>query len=116
MQLNLLVLRCKNIVISKNFYEKLLGLKFIKEQHGKGAVHFSAYVGKTVLELYPLTKSEEVENIRLGFTLELEDVENHLKEMQIEILSRYEFEGKMVFVVGDLEGRKIELIREEHTE
>jgi len=109
MQLNLLVLRYKNIEASKQFYEKLLGLNFIKEQHGKGAVHFSAYVGKTVLELYPLTDGGEIENIRLGFTLEVEDVAKHLEKVQIEILSHYKFEGKRVFVVCDLEGRKIEL-------
>ena len=109
MQLNLLVIRCKNIAKSKQFYEKLLGLKFIKEQHGKGAIHFATYVGKTVVELYPLTEGSAIENIRLGFSVDVEDVENHLKEMQIEILSSYEFEGKMVFVVSDLEGRKIEL-------
>jgi catechol 2,3-dioxygenase-like lactoylglutathione lyase family enzyme len=50
MRLNLLVLRCKSIQVTKAFYEKL-GLIFVQEQHGKGAVHYSTYVDEMVLEL-----------------------------------------------------------------
>jgi catechol 2,3-dioxygenase-like lactoylglutathione lyase family enzyme len=104
MQLNLLVLRCKNIETSKNFYEKL-GLKFIKEQHGKGAVHYATYVGQVVLELYPLKKGFEIEQSRLGFTVDV----NVLENMKDDVVSEYEFDGQRVFVVEDADGRKVEL-------
>ena len=104
MQLNLLVLRCKNIKITKNFYEKL-GLKFIKEQHGKGAVHYATYVGEVVLELYPLKEGFEIEQSRLGFTVE----KNFLDHMKNDVISTYEFNGQKVFVVQDPDGRKVEL-------
>ena len=105
MQLNLLVLRCKNIEITKTFYENL-GLKFIKEQHGKGAVHYATYVGEVVLELYPLKEGFEIEQNRLGFTVEKSFIEN----MKNDIVSEYEFNGQKVFVVQDPDGRKVELV------
>jgi catechol 2,3-dioxygenase-like lactoylglutathione lyase family enzyme len=107
MQLNLLVLRCKNIETSKNFYEKL-GLKFIKEQHRKGAVHYATYVGQVVLELYPLKEGFEIEQSRLGFTVDV----NVLENMKDDVLSTYEFDGQKVFVVEDADGRKVELVGE----
>ena len=45
--LNLLVLRCKDIEKTKAFYEKL-SLFFVKEQHEKGAVHYATKVGTLV--------------------------------------------------------------------
>ena len=107
MQLNLFVLRCKNIEISKKFYEKL-GLKFIKEQHGQGAVHYSTYVGQVVLELYPLKDGFEIEQSRLGFTVE----QNVLERIKNDIISKYEFDGQRVVVLVDPDGRKVELIEE----
>jgi len=107
MKLNLLVLRCKEIETSKNFYEKL-GLKFIKEQHGKGAVHYATYVGEVTLELYPLKDGFETEQSRLGFTV----AKSFLANMEDEIVSKYEFDGQRVFVVQDPDGRKVELVGE----
>ena len=109
MQLNLLVLRCKNIEKSKNFYEKL-GLKFIKEQHGKSPVHYSTLIGQMVMELYPLKDGYNIENSRLGFSLEVEDIHSYLDEVSIEIVSEYEFDDKSIVVVVDPDDRKIELI------
>ena len=105
MQLNLLVLRCKNIEHTKVFYEKL-GLTFKKEKHGKGAEHYSTYMGEMVLELYPLKKALEIEQSRLGFSVELEVYES----MKDEVLSTYEFDGQYVLVVQDPDGRKVELV------
>ena len=107
MQLNLLVLRCKDIANTKNFYEEL-GLKFIKEQHGKGAVHYSTYVGELVLELYSLKEGFEIERSRLGFTVDKSFIEN----MKNDVISEYEFNGQKVFVVQDPNGRKVELVGE----
>lgn len=111
MQLTLLVLRCKNIEISKNFYEKL-GLKFQQEQHGKGPIYYSTEIGEVLLELYPLQENYQVENNRLGFSLEVEDVITFLKSIEIEIQSTYTFDKTKVFVVEDPDGRKVELTNE----
>lgn len=111
MQLNLLVLRCKNIETSKKFYEKL-GLKFQKEQHSKGSVHYSTYVGQMVMELYPLKNGYHVENSRLGFKLELDNIHSYLTNLGINIVSEYEFDNKCTVVVVDPDNRKVELVNE----
>ena len=108
MQLNLLVLRCKNIEVTKNFYEKL-GFEFLQEQHGKGPIHYSANINEIVIELYPLNDKKSIDNIRLGFSLDDKDVSNYLKSIGIESISNYEFQGKKNFVVIDPDGRKLEL-------
>jgi len=107
MQLNLLVLRCENIEKTRVFYEKL-NLSFQKEKHGKGVEHYSTYIGKMVLELYPLKEEVPIENIRLGFSLDF-DIVSHLYSKQIDMVSRYEFDGRQVIIVQDPDGRKIEL-------
>ncbi len=43
MKLSLLVLRCRNIEKTKQFYEKL-GLVFQKEQHNKDPLHYASTV------------------------------------------------------------------------
>jgi lactoylglutathione lyase len=47
-----IVVRCTEIERSRAFYE-LLGLSFVREQHGGGPVHYSTRLGQTLLELYP---------------------------------------------------------------
>jgi len=108
MKLNLLVLRCKNLQVSKAFYEKL-GLIFVQEQHGKGAVHYATYVDEMVLELYPLKEGFEIEQSRLGFSV----AKNFIENMKNDVVSQYEFNGQKVFVVQDPDGRKIELVADE---
>ena len=102
--LNLLVLRCKDIEKSKAFYEKL-SFSFVKEQHGKGPVHYATTIGSLVLELYPLG-TNSIDNIRLGFTL---DNKNILEDENIEIVSEYFFNDVMIYVIADPDGRKIEI-------
>ena len=104
MKLNLFVLRCKDIEVTKKFYEKL-GFEFIEEQHGKGPVHYSCDVGGVLLELYPLKGELSLDQSRLGFSIELK----YIEAMQNEMLSSYEFDGIEVMVVQDPDGRKIEL-------
>jgi len=108
MKLNLLVLRCKDIKKSKIFYEKL-GLDFIKEQHGKGAVHYSTHLEDMIIELYPLKEESEIENTRLGFTLDSNNIEIYLENNHIPISSHYEFNAIKTFVVIDPDNRKVEL-------
>jgi len=102
--LTLLVLRCSNIEKSKEFYEKL-SFSFIKEQHGKGPIHYSTMIGSLVLELYPLGKSN-IDNIRLGFII---DNKNILEDENIEIVSEYSFNNKITYVIVDPDGRKVEI-------
>jgi len=40
------------------FYEQL-GTAFEYHRNGNGPFHFSAHVGPTILEIYPLAKSQE---------------------------------------------------------
>ena len=105
--LKLLVLRCKDIEKSKEFYEKLK-LIFIKEQHGKGPIHYSTSMGNLVIELYPLTQNI-IDNTRLGFSINTDDLENYLKDKQIDIDTTYVFNNTIAFVVKDPDGRKVEL-------
>lgn len=105
--LNLLVLRCKDIERSKKFYEKLK-LKFKKEQHGKGPIHYSTRVGTLVLELYPL-KDQSIDNTRLGFSLDIQNLKEYLGQEGVSVISEYFFDNTKTYVVQDPDGRKIEL-------
>lgn len=66
--INLLVLYVSDIAESRRFYE-LLGLTFVREQHGDGPVHYSAELfGGLILELYPAPAGVE-SRVRLGLTV-----------------------------------------------
>lgn len=104
MKLNLLVLRCINIEDSKNFYE-MLGLRFVKEKHGKGVEHYAAHIEDVVFEIYPLNSGEIPCNTRLGFSVE--SMESLIKLIQIH--SQYEFNGKTIYIALDPDCRKIEI-------
>lgn len=66
MHLNLLVLRCRDIDVTKAFYVQF-GLIFEREQHGNSPIHYSTHIGNMLLELYPATG--EPDNVRLGLTV-----------------------------------------------
>lgn len=85
--LKLLVIRCKDIEASKQFYEQL-PMEFVKEKHGTGVVHYSTVINDMVFELYPLQKNQSLDNTRLGF--QVKNVAEHR-------------------VLVDPDGRKIEL-------
>ena len=50
--LNLLVLRCRELERTKAFYT-LFGLNFVKEQHAAGPEHYCATDDVGMFELYP---------------------------------------------------------------
>jgi lactoylglutathione lyase len=104
MKLNLLVLRCTNIEISKSFYE-LLGFNFVKEKHGKGVEHYASCIEGLVFEIYPLNSGETPCNTRLGFSVQ--SLETLLDRIQVH--GQYEINGKTVYILLDPDGRKIEL-------
>jgi lactoylglutathione lyase len=69
-KLNLVVVRASDMEVSQRFYE-LLGLQFIKHQHGSGPEHLCAELnGEVVFEIYPTVSGATEENhVRLGFTV-----------------------------------------------
>ena len=64
-QLDHVVLRCRDLERSRAFYAAL-GLQLVPEQHGRGRPHYSCSVGGVVMELYPLSGQESA-GVRLGF-------------------------------------------------
>src|SRR5690242_13978481 len=63
--LNLLVLRCRDVERAKSFYE-LFGMAFTKEQHGNGPVHYSSVDDDGTFELYP-AEGTQPDQTGLGF-------------------------------------------------
>ena len=104
MKISLLVLRCKNIELCREFYESI-GLSFKKEKHGTGPEHYASDNDGFVLELYPKGNAKGFDNTRLGFRVD--DLNEVIK--QLEIVSSYEFLGNIIYVVLDPDGRKVEL-------
>ncbi len=104
MEINLLVLRCKELETSKQFYE-MLGFNFVKERHGDGPMHYSSQDAGFVFELYPLAENEAVGNSRIGFSLK--DIQQVLS--QVATASQHEFNGRQIYIVRDPDGRKVEL-------
>jgi len=114
MNLRLLVLRTPDPKRLADFYS-LLGLAFDYHKHGNSPFHYSAMIGQTVLEIYPLTKSqtEADKNLRLGFGIDnFETVIEGLKESGI-VFSQEPTQTDFGFmaIVVDPDGRKIELYK-----
>jgi lactoylglutathione lyase len=65
--LSLVVLQSLHPDMAREFYS-LLGLSFIKEQHGKGPEHYSTTLGPLVLEIYPC-KNGNPPTLRIGFRI-----------------------------------------------
>ncbi|RVU86544.1 VOC family protein [Leucothrix sargassi] len=104
MKISLLVIRCENLEVSKNFYQ-LLGLSFTKEKHGNGPTHYSCEENGTVFELYPNNGKAPQDNNRLGFK-----VSGLTKIISlVDVIDSYEYLGNITYVVLDPDGRKIEL-------
>ncbi|MFF7655265.1 VOC family protein [Streptomyces sp. NPDC007983] len=69
-RITLLVLYTDHLEESRAFYTGL-GLSFVREQHGRGPIHYSATLPDgTVIELYPATAKRPVSRVRLGFSVE----------------------------------------------
>jgi len=103
-KISLLVIRCKDIEVSKNFYE-ILGLSFVKEKHGNGPTHYSCEHDNCVFELYPNKGEAPLDNNRLGFKVsKLSIILNELAATD-----SYEFSGKKIYVLIDPDGRKVEI-------
>ena len=104
MRISLLVIRCQDIEVTKDFYQ-LLGLSFIEEKHGNGPRHYSCEHDGSVFELYPNKGRRPQDNNRLGF--KVLDLDSIIKNFSI--IDSYEFAGKKIYVVTDPDGRSVEV-------
>lgn len=114
MQLRLLVIRTPDMPKLADFYS-LLGLTFEYHKHGKSPFHYSATIGFTTLEIYPLAKgqTEADKDLRLGFAVDnFESTIQGLREKNAEFLSEpMQTEYGFMTIVKDPDGRKIELYK-----
>jgi lactoylglutathione lyase len=109
--LNLVVIRSNNIDKSASFYQ-LLGMSFVKHQHGKGLEHFASEIGCTTFEIYPLVaRTESTSTIRLGFQItSLDTVVCELQKHGASIISApANSPWGWRAVVSDPDGNRVEL-------
>lgn len=113
-KLKLLVVRTGDMEKLVDFYQ-ILGVNFEYHKHGNSPYHHSAAIGGTVIEIYPLTKTqtETDKNLRLGFELDdFDKVINLLKESQVSFASDpAQTDFGFMAVVIDPDGRRVELYK-----
>jgi len=112
MHIRLLVIRSGNPEKLADFYT-LFGLSFEYHKHGNSPFHYSASMGKTIFEIYPLAKgqSEPDISLRLGFDVEnFSETIQKLKENNVTFFSEPSLTnfGYMT-IIADPDGRKIEV-------
>jgi len=67
--LNLVVIRSKDLKVSRAFYEAI-GLSFDEEQHHLGPIHLVEVLGEVVFEIYPWDGITQDDTPRLGFQVD----------------------------------------------
>jgi lactoylglutathione lyase len=109
--LNLVVLRAADLDRAARFYD-LLGVKFLREQHGSGPEHLACSLGGIVLEIYPQTGVSHEPSVRIGF-----DVPSVATAVQVVrdnggviVTPPKESPWGLRAVVADPEGHRVELI------
>lgn len=106
LDLEYVVLRCADLERSRSFYEAI-GLRFVAEQHGRGARHYSCAVGAVVIELYPL-RDKPSSGVRLGLRVtSIDPVMEALKGLGAEIVRADDTERSAV--LRDPDGHEISL-------
>lgn len=109
-----MVLRTSDAKRLAGFYG-LLGLAFEYHKHGSSPYHYSAAIGQTVLEIYPLAKSqtEADKNLRLGFGIDNFDTTiEKLKELGVVFsLEPTQTDFGFMTIIVDPDGRKLELYK-----
>lgn len=114
MDLTLLVVRSAMPKDLAEFYT-ILGMTFEHHRHGNGPYHYSARIGPTVLEIYPLSKGQEKADLslRLGFAIDSFDMVIHTLQQQSVTFHQVPAatEWGVMVVIADQEGRKIELYK-----
>lgn len=102
--LNLVVLRCRDLERSLRFYAAL-GLDLVEEKHGRGPVHYSSALGGVVLELYP-ARGRSTADVRIGIVVH--DIASALSEVRA-LGGVVESEDVTAALVVDPDGHKVEL-------
>src|SRR5216684_1487231 len=77
--LNLIVLRSADLDRAARFYQ-LLGIEFVREQHGSGPEHLACCLSGVVLEIYPNGSASDDSRVRIGFSVP--SVEEALKSVR----------------------------------
>ncbi|HSN59959.1 MAG TPA: VOC family protein [Ferruginibacter sp.] len=114
MDIRLIVLRTSDTKRLVDFYS-LLGLTFDYHKHGNSPLHYSASIGQTIFEIYPLTKSQSEADkyLRLGFGIDnFDKTVLTLKELQVSFsLEPTQTEFGFMAIISDPDERKIELYK-----
>lgn len=114
MELRLLVVRTTEMARLAEFYT-LLGLTFDYHKHGNSPYHYSATIGSTTLEIYPLAKGQTAadKDLRLGFAVnDFETTIQLLKEKEIAFLSEpMQTDYGFMAIVKDPDGRKVDIYK-----
>jgi len=114
MDIRLIVLRTADTKRLADFYT-LLGMTFDYHKHGNSPFHYSSTINKTVLEIYPLTKSqtEPDKNLRLGFGIDnFDQIIKNLKESQVQFsLEPIQTDFGYMAIITDPDDRKIEIYK-----
>jgi lactoylglutathione lyase len=114
MELTLLVVRTGNPAVLADFYTSL-GLSFEYHRHGTGPWHYSAHIGRTILEIYPLSKTQMKadEYLRLGFSIDQFDTTIELLRSKNTrfVTEPTQTEWGLMAIIEDPDGRKIELYK-----
>lgn len=114
MEVRLIVIRTSDTQKLADFYS-LLGLTFACHRRGSSPAHYTATIGQTVFEIYPLAKDQETcdKNLRLGFGVEnFEDTIQTLKKFQVHFpVEPTKNAFDVMAVISDPDGRQIELYK-----
>ena len=113
MVLNLLVIRTNEMQRLVDFYT-LLGLKFEYHKHEQGIYHFSATIGETVFEIYPLLKSQKEVDISMRLGFKIENFEDKIALLNEFIVSKPQQTAYGICaILKDIDGRKVEVYKKE---
>jgi predicted enzyme related to lactoylglutathione lyase len=114
MDIRLIVIRTGDTKRLADFYS-LFGLTFDYHKHGDSPFHYSATIGQTVLEIYPLAKSQSEPDraLRLGFGIDdFDETVLKLRGLEVSFLSGpTQTEFGIIAIINDPDGRKIELYK-----
>lgn len=114
MELTLLVIRSAVPEQLAEYYA-LFNIVFEYHRHGSGPHHYSGHIGPTLLEIYPLAKAQDRPDITLRLGIAVESFDELIGKLIARNTVFHQMpeatEWGMMAVVGDPEGRKIELYK-----
>ena len=113
--LTLLVLKSNQVDLARDFYS-VIGIEFVKEQHGIGPEHYAGKVGDCILEIYPLASEGTTvdASVRLGFSVNnISDVLVRLEKVGTKTVAKaQQTTWGTRAIVRDPDGRAIELYQQ----